>query len=81
MPQYFTNAFHIEKSKFELCGALPSYMKQEDVDYAIYLIIGNGHREQLDHCRDYYNSMGKEDREKIKYILVDGNMQKSAGKA
>lgn len=41
MPQYFTNAFHIEKSKFELCGALPSYMKQEDVDYAIYLIIGN----------------------------------------
>lgn len=60
---------------------LPLYMEQEEVDYAIYLIIDNGHRGRLEHFQDYYNSLENVRRDKIEYILVDGNIQESASKA
>lgn len=56
-------------------------MEQEEVDYAIYLIIDNGHRGRLEHFQDYYNSLENVRRDKIEYILVDGNIQESASKA
>lgn len=56
-------------------------MKQEDVKYTIYLVIDNGHRGRLDHFQDYYNSLKIGDRDKMKCILIDGNIQQSASKA
>lgn len=60
---------------------LSLYMKQEDVKYTIYLVIDNGHRGRLDHFQDYYNSLKIGDRDKMKCILIDGNIQQSASKA
>ena len=58
---------------------LPLYMAQENTEKAIYLVIENGHRKRLDSFQDYYNSLKTEDR--VKYILIDGNIQESASKA
>lgn len=60
---------------------LPLYMKQENTESAIYLVIDNGHRRRLDTFQDYYNSLKTKDRKKVKYILIDGNKQESASKA
>lgn len=60
---------------------LPLYMKQENTERAIYLVIDNGHRKQLDAFQDYYNSLKPKDRKKIKYISIDGSKQESASKA
>lgn len=60
---------------------LPLYMAQENTEKAIYLVIDNGHRKRLDSFQDYYNSLKIEDRKKVKYILIDGNIQESASRA
>lgn len=60
---------------------LPLYMAQENTEKAIYLVIDNGHRKRLDSFQDYYNSLKTEDRKKVKYILIDGNIQESASRA
>ena len=60
---------------------LPLYMKQENTESAIYLVIDNGHRRRLDTFQDYYNSLKTKDRKKVKYIRIDGNKQESASKA
>lgn len=60
---------------------LTLYMAQENTDKAIYLVIDNGHRKRLDFFQDYYNSLIAEQKKKIKYILIDGNIQESASKA
>ncbi len=60
---------------------LPLYMAQENTEKAIYLVIDNGHRERLDSFQDYYNTLKTEDRKKVKYILIDGNIQESASRA
>lgn len=59
---------------------LPKYMKQENTNRAIYLIIENGHRRRFDKFQSYYNKLSKEHKEKIKYIMIDANIQKSASK-
>ncbi len=60
---------------------LPLYMAQENTEKAIYLVIDNGHRKRLDSFQDYYNTLTVEDRKKVKYILIDGNIQESASRA
>lgn len=60
---------------------LPLYMAQENTEKAIYLVIDNGHRKRLDTFQDYYNALNIEDRKKVKYVLIDGNIQESASKA
>lgn len=60
---------------------LPLYMAQENTEKAIYLVIDNGHRKRLDSFQDYYNTLTAEDRKKVKYILIDGNIQESASRA
>ena len=60
---------------------LPLYMVQENTERAIYLVIDNGHRKRLDSFQDYYNSLKAENRKKVKYILIDGNIQESASRA
>ena len=60
---------------------VPLYMAQENTKRAIYLVINNGHRKRLDSFQDYYNSLEIDDRKKVKYILIDGNIQISASRA
>lgn len=56
---------------------LPLYMAQENTEKAIYLVIDNGHRKRLDAFQDYYNTLNVKDRKKVKYVLIDGNIQES----
>lgn len=47
---------------------LPLYMKQENTEKAIYLVIDNGHRKRLDKFRDYYNSLKVQQKQRIRYF-------------
>ena len=60
---------------------LPIYMRQENTKKAIYLIIENGHQKRLEAFQDYYNKLDGKTKEKIPYILIDGNIQASASRA
>lgn len=60
---------------------LPIYMKQENTQKAIYLIIENGHHKRLEAFQNYYNKLDVNTREKVPYILIDGNIQVSASRA
>ena len=60
---------------------LPTYMKQENTKKAIYLIIENGHHKRLERFQDFYNKLDGSIKEKIPYILIDGNIQASASRA
>lgn len=60
---------------------LPIYMKQENAERAIYLIIENGHYKRLASFQDYYNKLDENTKRKVPYILVDGNLQVSASRA
>lgn len=60
---------------------LPIYMKQENTDKAVYLIIDNSDHKGLERFQEYYNKLSKSEKSKIPYILIDGNRQASASKA
>ena len=60
---------------------LPIYMKQENTRKAIYLIIENGHHKRLESFQDYYNKLNGSTKDKIPYILIDGNIRASASRA
>jgi len=60
---------------------LPIYMRQENTKKAIYLIIENGHQKRLEAFQEYYNKLNGSTKEKIPYILIDGNIQVSASRA
>jgi hypothetical protein len=60
---------------------LPTYMKQENTDKAIYLVLDNGHPKALQSFIEFYNDQNKKVRDKIPYILVDATRKKSASVA
>lgn len=60
-------------------GIADAYCSANSIDLSRE--VHNGHRERLDSFQDYYNTLKTEDRKKVKYILIDGNIQKSASKA
>ena len=60
---------------------LPIYMKQERTKQAIYLIIDNGHPTALKNFIRFYNDLGKEEKEKISYLIIDATNKPSASKA
>lgn len=60
---------------------LPIYMKQERTKQAIYLIIDNGHPTALKSFIRFYNDLGKEEKEKISYLIIDATNKPSASKA
>lgn len=60
---------------------LPIYMKQEKTKQAIYLIIDNGHPKTLQNFIKYYDSLDKQVRNKILYMVIDATHQTSASKA
>lgn len=60
---------------------LPIYMKQEKTKKAIYLIIDNGHPKALESFIAFYNSLDREVKSKISYLVIDATPQLSASKA
>lgn len=60
---------------------LPIYMKQEEVEKALYLIIDNGHENAIKRFTDFYNDLSSECKDKIEYIIIDAQHKKSASKA
>ena len=60
---------------------VPIYMKQEKTKRAIYLIIDNGHPIALENFIAFYNSLDKEIKEKISYLVIDATVKPSASKA
>ncbi len=52
------------------------------INQELGLTVGDdGHRKRLNVFQDYYNALKVEDRKKVKYVLIDGNIQESASRA
>lgn len=60
---------------------VPIYMKQENTQKAIYLIIDTGHDKALENFIKYYNALDVKTKAKIKYMVVDATSKPSASKA
>ena len=60
---------------------LPIYMKQERTKKAVYLIIDNGHPKALDNFIRFYNDLGKAEKDKLSYLIIDATIKPSASKA
>ena len=60
---------------------LPIYMKQENTENAIYLIIDNGHKKMVDKFIKFHNKLSQKEKDKIPYIIIDGTFKLSASKA
>lgn len=57
---------------------LPIYIAQEKAQKAIYLIIDNGYPRALENFYDFYNNLVKDTKNKIPFIVVDGNSGKKS---
>ena len=60
---------------------LPIYMKQENAQKAIYLIIDTGHPKALKNFEAFYHTLDADLKNKIEYLVIDATPKKSASKA
>ena len=60
---------------------IPIYMKQEDADKAIYLLINTGNDKKVKAFRELYNDLDTPTKKKIELIVVDAKPKKSASVA
>lgn len=60
---------------------VPIYMRQEKTKRAIYLIIDNGNPMTLKNFINFYNTLDREIRDKISYMVIDATTKPSASKA
>ena len=60
---------------------IPTYMKQEGADSAIYLLINVGNDRKVEAFRKRYNELGPDVRRKIRLVIVDAKPKGSASKA
>jgi len=60
---------------------IPTYMRQEGTDRAVYLLINIGNDKRVEAFHQRYNELDPDIRRKIKLVIVDAKPKKSASKA
>lgn len=60
---------------------IPIYMRQEHTENAVYLLLNVGNDKAVAAFRAQYNALGKEEKRKIKLVVVDAKPKQSASKA
>lgn len=60
---------------------IPIYMKQENTDMAIYLLINVGNDKKVESFKNQYFALDKNIKDKISLIIVDAKPKDSASKA